>query len=151
MVGTTKTELFHHNYYRPVRDSKGEAWNPKKAAYTLTVVVVYHALGLLSSTRNDQNPMNFSTINNKTLLKSVNGTWWWWWPLVTSHPLLPTKLWSSPNVSYTHHGNYSLLRLEMVLLQHGWECILQCLTGLHHDPHCLTSEGNFQPVTHAFK
>lgn len=48
----------------------------------------------------------------------------------------------------THHGDHGLLWLEMVLLQHCIEGVLQCLTRLHHDTHCLTSEGNLQPETH---
>ena len=48
----------------------------------------------------------------------------------------------------THHGDQGLLLLEMVFVQHGREGILQRLTGLHHDPHCLSSEGNLQPETH---
>lgn len=48
----------------------------------------------------------------------------------------------------TNHGDQCLLLLEVVFLEHSREGFLQRLTGLHHDPHCFTSEGNLQPETH---
>lgn len=55
--------------------------------------------------------------------------------------------WSHSHIQ-THHGDLGLLQLEIVFLKYRREGFLQRLTGLHHDPHCLTSEGNLQPETH---
>jgi len=48
----------------------------------------------------------------------------------------------------THHGDHGVLWLEVMFLQHRSERVMQRLTGLHHDPHRLTSWGNLQPETH---